>query len=124
MDNFKEYLRSTLREAFGDFGTKIGDDVSTNINYTSSINKSAQPQMQIPQNTGNMDDLRTLCREMERTWREWEGTHPDDLCDQMNYYYNQLCNAGWTYFCGQSCVNQPDHKNWRAFCKSHIVARA
>ena len=54
MDNFKEYLRSTLREAFGDFGTKIGDDVATNINYTSSINKSAQQQMQIPQHTGNM----------------------------------------------------------------------
>jgi|15BtaG_2_1085339.scaffolds.fasta_scaffold09990_2 hypothetical protein len=116
MYNFKEYLRSTLREAFGDFGTKGSG--RANINYMSG--KGHQTQMAIPSPGGDMDDLRTLCREMERTWDDWgEGTHPDRLCEQMNYYYQQLCNSGWTYFCGQSCVNQSDHKDWKSFCKKY-----
>ena len=100
------------------------------------ITLNARPEMDMqiaPRSSDANDDARTLCREMQRTWRKWgEGTHPDDMCDQMNYYYTQLCNAGYDgndengnpdgsfNFCNQNCVTQADRYDWQKFCKDHM----
>lgn len=107
MNNFKEYLRNTLREAFGDFGTNIGNEPTTNINYMSGRggkNIGSEKSLE----TDEEMDIRILCqeiREMQRRMRD-EGCDQygtqhscSRLCERTQYAYDQLCGLGHTQFC-------------------------
>ena len=135
MYNFKEYLRSTLREAFGDFGTKVGAEASTNINYMSGRGgKGIGPEKSLE--TDEEMDIRILCQEIRDAQRRMREQGCDqlgtarcsELCARAQAAYDQLCGLGHNEFCDiQVC--QPGqggvlHVNdWDLPCPK-MVARA